>query len=83
MYEIKFGRKLFNSDWEVLKHSESSDPIRLPIAIEGSSENRFGPGARLDIGDVELGFIWPASRPIPHLTVFWNVDGIPPDFVVG
>jgi serine/threonine protein kinase len=33
MYEIIFGRKAFNNDWEVFKHSESSEPTRFPNAI--------------------------------------------------
>jgi serine/threonine protein kinase len=41
LYEMAFGRKPFNSDWEVLKHSESSEPMRLPIAIESSAETGF------------------------------------------
>src|ERR1700685_4043229 len=38
MYEIRIGRKPFNNDWEVLKHFESSEPIRFPIAVEGSGD---------------------------------------------
>ena len=38
MYEIRVGRKPFNNDWEVLKRSESSEPIRFPIAVEGSGD---------------------------------------------
>jgi len=41
LYEIALGQKPFNNDWEVLKRSESSDPIRLPIAVQGSADTDF------------------------------------------